>query len=484
MLIARARQPSTLFVLLNACIVTALIHYWTSGRSLHAVSVWIGQNLEHEHGHDYPQNPPPSQFAGPASCGGGGANDTMCAVYGEDILARSRAYEGANARFRRVLRDAKAGKHIKIGVLGGSVTNGQGVKQHEIWANVFAEWWKQEFPDGEMTIQNGAIAATGTNYMSMCYLEHIDDDADIVLTEFAINDQRYDFNAESFEWLLRQLLELPKRPAVINIQTFGLAYQQLTTGGDLHIAAANYYDTPLISLRNALLPQLLDTREAGPNYFHRLGSGGTDFNHINPRGHQMLADLLIAYTQRQLCALSSSPLPPDAAPSYDDLPLDLEGIPPLRLFQNYNDPPALHLSPYCTSTRTLKHPLIPSFNSGWENWTYTAPGGTEKSYVRATQPGSKIGFKIPVRGGMGRVRLSYLRSATFGLGICKCWLDEDEEAGVLVDGFWDKPLNVALVVIITKTASVGDHVLSCELMDKTHDPEGRTEFRLIAVDAA
>lgn len=72
----------------------------------------------------------------------------------------------------------------------------------------------------------------------MCFREHIDEDADIVITEFAINDLRQDESAESYEWMLRQLLLLPKRPAVLNLQVFGLAYSELTTGGDLHTGAS------------------------------------------------------------------------------------------------------------------------------------------------------------------------------------------------------------------------------------------------------
>ena len=48
-------------------------------------------------------------------------------------------------------------------------------------------------------------------------------------------------NTEAFEWLMRALLELPSRPAVINTQVFGLAYPLLSTGGDLHTAVSEYY---------------------------------------------------------------------------------------------------------------------------------------------------------------------------------------------------------------------------------------------------
>lgn len=46
-------------------------------------------------------------------------------------------------------------------------------------------------------------------------------------------------NTEAFEYLMRALLVLPKKPAVINVQTFGLAYPLLSTGGDLHTREPN-----------------------------------------------------------------------------------------------------------------------------------------------------------------------------------------------------------------------------------------------------
>lgn len=61
------------------------------------------------------------------------------------------------------------------------------------------EWFKNNFPMSEVSLINGAIPATGSDYYSTCFLEHIDPDVDIVFIELAINDQRYDPQAESYE---------------------------------------------------------------------------------------------------------------------------------------------------------------------------------------------------------------------------------------------------------------------------------------------
>lgn len=65
-------------------------------------------------------------------------------------------------------------------------------------------------------------------------------------------NSRLESNAVAYEWLLRGLLGLPKKPAVINLhvsipvndrftfynnsplQTIGLSFEAITTGGDLH----------------------------------------------------------------------------------------------------------------------------------------------------------------------------------------------------------------------------------------------------------
>ena len=84
---------------------------------------------------------------------------------------------------------------------------------------------------------------------------------DIVFIELGINDQRVETHAQAYEWLLRAVLALPNKPAGIHVQTFGLMFQMLSTGSDLHTAVAQYYDNPIISIRNVLLPHILAQKD-------------------------------------------------------------------------------------------------------------------------------------------------------------------------------------------------------------------------------
>lgn len=144
----------------------------------------------------------------------------------------------------------------------------------------------------------------------------------------------------------------------------------------------------------------------------------------------MLADLLTSHFARQLWIARSPP----------ELPAKFGDIPPLRMFQRYGSAPPPRLQAYCASTRSTRTPLVPAFNDGrWRTVAHAAPGGSRKTYIVAREPGAKVGFTVPV-GGLGRVRMQSLRSGTIGLGICKCWLDNDERAALRVDGYWESSL--------------------------------------------
>ncbi|EJD40577.1 hypothetical protein AURDEDRAFT_186962 [Auricularia subglabra TFB-10046 SS5] len=425
--------------------------------------------------HEHQQSPPPplSQTLPYAFCDECGPDDELCVQYGAHNLARSRAYEGSNARLKRVLRDAQRGRPVTIAVLGGSVTNGHGVTPSETWVHHFTAWWNATFPASAMTLQNGAVPATGSDYFSMCFHQHISRHPDLVLTELAVNDQRIESNTEAFEWLMRALLELETRPAIVNLGVFGLAYPLLSTGGDLHLPVSQYYDVPHISLRNVALPPLLHDAAQDRHWFAINKEDMVDHRHIGKNGHRALADLLVAYMQRQLCTLDRH----SASPADEHLPRwkEMEDVPRLRMMEPW-DAEKTHepLQPYCASTRTLKHPLVPIANEGWANWTYR--GNRVKPYVRSTLPGSRVSFRVVVHS-MGRVRLTYLKSADFDLGSVKCWVDDDESRGVKITGKWDyKGLNIAHVYVIARNVPPGEHTLSCELLDH--------EFRVIAVDAA
>lgn len=68
-------------------------------------------------------------------------------------------------------------------------------------------------------------------------------------------------------------------------------------------------------------------------------------------------------------------------------------------------------------------------------WTFTGRG--DKPYLVAKNPGDFVTFEVLV-GLMRRVRITYLKSKTFGLGTVLCWLDDERSKGKKISGWWDK----------------------------------------------
>ncbi|KAG9086439.1 CRISPR-associated endonuclease/helicase Cas3, partial [Ceratobasidium sp. 370] len=195
---------------------------------------------------------------GPAYCKECGEDDALCKEYGRHNLERSRGFEGTNTRLKRILQKAASGKPINIGVLGGSVTHGHAVVPSQVWTDIFFAWWNATYPHENNVFVNGAVPATGTAYFSVCALEHIDENVDLVILELAINDLRGESSAMTYEWLIRFLLDLPNKPAIIGTHVFSVHFEYIATGGDNHLAVAQYYDIPYINLRNVLINHVLE----------------------------------------------------------------------------------------------------------------------------------------------------------------------------------------------------------------------------------
>ncbi|KAJ3876343.1 hypothetical protein F5051DRAFT_411844 [Lentinula edodes] len=477
----------------------------------------------------------------PAYCNYCTLTDELCKRYGSFNLARSRAYEGSNARLKRVIRKLRSGHKIKIGIVGGSVSKGHGLKdRRDNWSYIYAEYIRETFAQAtssnasnvEVELINGSVSGTITQYMETCYREHIPEDVDLVIIELAINDQRLEYLAKGYENLIRSIFALPQRPAVISVQVMALMFQTITMGGDLHTAVAEYYDTPIISIRNVLLPHILRSTQLNHSddslehyWFGHDIVGGLDLRHVGKNGHRMLADLLASFTSRVACEgwredhltgtysedsnvvggwdwdpydsdhtkglLSSLPNPNDGEDVSEYIPRQL-------LFGKYDHTTVLQpATPFCRTTNTLVgmaafstyahllETLPPPFSSegpdAFKLWSHQSNPG--KVWLTGRKPGVRAAFKIQTST-LGRVRVTYLRSGSWGLGSALCWLDDDREKGQRLDGYWIYTnAHVANTHVVIENATPGEHILYCEILEETKDPGGATEFRIAAVDA-
>ena len=125
-------------------------------------------------------------------------------------------------------------------------------------------------------------------------------------------------------------------------------------------------------------------------------------------------------------------------PGMWSMPNEYGMIPRMRVLEGWNpnvDSVVPPFHPTCLSTRA-KDPrfgLTPSHSFDWEHWVH--PDYPDKPYMIARKPGATISFEMETQ--VGWIKMYSLKSKSFGLGSVKCWVDDDMDQSVIIDGWWD-----------------------------------------------
>lgn len=275
---------------------------------------------------------------------------------------------------------------------------------------------------------------------------------------------------------MRSLLDLPTSPAIVNLDVFALKFNSITMGGDLHLGIAQFYYLPVLSLRNAILNDMLKNNSLVSEYFFVHADGEVDLRHISRKGHNITGRIGAAYMDSQICEMDKYE---QSIPGADSMSIDelypVEPIPRMQVNMKYDENLVLPtIKPQCFSANSDKHPLTPVENNGWREWNWK-----EKHYLVADVPGSRVSFKLSTS--LGKIELQYLRSYQYHQGSAKCWIDDEVGKAIKSDGYWKEPFNIGRAATIGEGLEPGEHTLTCELLNEAADPEGGLEFRLISI---
>lgn len=192
--------------------------------------------------------------------------------------------EGNLTRLAAVMRKARAGEPITVGVIGGSITQGSSAtNEKNSYAYLFYQWWVNAFPDTEVNYVNAGIGATNS-YLAV---HRVDNDLlahkpDVVVVEFSVNDSNTTFFRNTYEDLVRKILKADNDPAVI--QLF-MTMEDGTSAQTQHLYVGFNYDLPRISYREAVLKEMEEGRLAWKEI-------SPDNIHPNDKGHAIVGELL------------------------------------------------------------------------------------------------------------------------------------------------------------------------------------------------
>lgn len=199
----------------------------------------------------------------------------------------------------KVMRKARDGEKVTIAVIGGSITQGtisngssdKNVGTKKPYAEIFFDWWEQNFPQAEFEFVNAGIGGTDS-YLGVHRVssEVLSKNPDLVLVEFSVNDPDTQFYKRSYDNLVRKILKSEGSPAVMLLfmgQTNG------STAQGSHVFVGFNYKLPMLSY-SSLISEMM---EQGI-YSAKELSGDTV--HPSALGHAITGEILWKYLNNVL----------------------------------------------------------------------------------------------------------------------------------------------------------------------------------------
>lgn len=333
-------------------------------------------------------------------------------------------YSYEPARIYKAMDKGRRGEDLKIGVIGGSITQGFFAStEQKRWANLMADWWKETFPNSNVTLINAGWGGTGSDIgVHRVYDDLLVQNPDFIVIEFAVNDAEGELATKMMEGLVQQIILNENAPGIM---VLALKQENGTTAQASHKKVTDYYHIPLVSFADSI-----DARVAADGLtLHDIYEDGI---HPNDIGMQYMADFII----EQLDTL------------YANLPA-ANALPPV----NTNLPAPLVTDTYAHTFQFFPDNIIPISNPGWD----IADNGWSTS-----TPGNQIDFQV-----MGNAfSLVFTQNIGSERGRAEVWVDEGQKT--VIDAFMNEDWGTRYAFsLIQEGLDDGEHILHIRCMNET-----------------
>lgn len=205
-------------------------------------------------------------------------------------LKASLVNEGNFGRIKAVIEKAKEGKPVTLGFLGGSITAGSGSKDGMHYVRYVTDFWKNTFPQSEITCVNAGIGATGS-ILGVFRMENdvLSARPDVLVVDHSVNDNGDEARVpgstkETYECVIRK--GILSGAAVV---PFCVCSREGNSRRDMNLEIARHYDLPFVSMYDGIFLPLIKSG------MYQWTDYSADSVHPNAMGHPMLAELLINY---------------------------------------------------------------------------------------------------------------------------------------------------------------------------------------------
>lgn len=200
------------------------------------------------------------------------------------MVDRSLYSLGNTSRLKGKMDQAKSGEKTTIAYIGGSITEGVGADAASCYARLSYEFFRDTYGTGDnVEYVNAGLSGTPSN-LGVLRLERdvLSFKPDIVFVEFAVNDSQDDIAKESYESLVRTVLEQDNAPAVVLI--FNVIESGYTAQAHMK-EIGEHYELPMVSAADALTPEFEEGRMTWKDY-------SKDQSHPNSEGHKLLCEFI------------------------------------------------------------------------------------------------------------------------------------------------------------------------------------------------
>ena len=215
-------------------------------------------------------------------------SDEYCSMISHSLMNMGNVY-----RIRKAIEKTRAGKEVTLAYIGGSITQGAGAApiNTECYAYKSYQLFQKRFSaKNNVKFIKAGVGGTPSELGMIRFDRDVLRDGqqpDIVVIEFAVNDEGDETEGDCYESLVRKVLNLPWKPAVV------LLFSVFANDWNLQerLKPVGYcYDLPMVSIRDAVSPQFQMPKGQGrvltKNQFFY------DMFHPNNMGHTIMADCL------------------------------------------------------------------------------------------------------------------------------------------------------------------------------------------------
>lgn len=193
---------------------------------------------------------------------------------------------GNTYNIQKLMERAEAGEELTIGFIGGSITQGTGASNaNKCYAKLVYDWWCETYPQAKFQYVNAGIGATTSQFACARVEEDLlSYEPDFVVVEFSVNDEASNFYGETYESLIRLILEKGGEDTAVMVLNM-VQYDSGINAQGVHVPVAKAYGIPAVSMKDSIY------KEIG---FKRLTAAevSSDMIHPNDKGHAYGAELV------------------------------------------------------------------------------------------------------------------------------------------------------------------------------------------------